>query len=77
MTKDTTDTSQFSQSSQHLRQGPTKLQKDLKKIRIGHRSEHHVEQGALMSPNPSGLFEVLVVGCVCLLCSLNLLIHSN
>jgi len=30
-----------------------------------------------MSPNPSGLSEDPVVGCVCVLCSLNLLIHSK
>ena len=39
--KDTTNTSQLSQSSQHPIQGPTKLQKDLSKRRTEHRSEHH------------------------------------
>jgi len=36
-----------------------------------------VEHGALMSPNPSALLEYLVVGCVCVLCSLIFLIHSK
>ena len=42
MTKDTTDTSHFDQSSQHTRQGPTKYQKDLRRRRIGHRLEHQM-----------------------------------
>ena len=40
MTRNTTKTSQLSQSSQHPRQGPTKLQKDLSKRRTRHRPEH-------------------------------------
>ena len=42
MTKDTTDTSQLSQSSQHPRQDPTKLQKDLSRRRTRHRPEHQM-----------------------------------
>jgi len=42
MTKETTNTSQLSQSSQHPRQGPTKLQKDLSRRRTGHRPEHQM-----------------------------------
>ena len=40
MTKDTSDTSHFDQSSQHTREDPTKYWKDLSRRRIGHRSEH-------------------------------------
>jgi len=42
ITKDTTDTSQLSQSSQHRRQGPTKFQKDLSRRRTRHRLEDHM-----------------------------------
>jgi len=42
MTKDTTNTSQLSQSPKHPRQGLTKLQKDLSKRRTEHRLEHHM-----------------------------------
>jgi len=42
ITKETTDISQLSQSSQHPRQGPTKLQKDLNRRRTRHRPEHHM-----------------------------------
>jgi len=40
--KDTTNTSQLSQSSQHPQQGPTELQNDLSKRRTGHRTEHQM-----------------------------------
>ena len=42
ITKDKTDTSQLSQSYQHPRQGPTKLQKDLNRRRTGYRPEHQM-----------------------------------
>jgi len=42
MTKNTTDTSQLSQSSQHPRQGPTKLHNDLSRRRTGPRLQHHI-----------------------------------
>ena len=42
ITKYTTDTSQLSQSSQHPRQGPTKLQKGLSRRRTGHVSEYQM-----------------------------------
>jgi len=40
ITKDTTDTSQLSQSSQRPKQDPTKLQKDLHRRRTGHRASN-------------------------------------
>jgi len=42
MTKDTTNTSQLGQSSQHPRQGPTKHQNDPNRRRNGHKTEHQM-----------------------------------
>jgi len=36
-----------------------------------------VEQGALMSSNPSRLLEDPIAGLVCVLCSLNLIMNSK
>jgi len=42
ITNDTIDTSQLSQSSQHPRQCPTKLQKNLSRRRTGLKPEHQM-----------------------------------
>jgi len=41
-----------------------------------HNKERVVEQDALMSPNPRGKLEDLVVGCVCVLSSCLKLVNS-
>jgi len=42
MTKDTMNTSQLGNSSQHTRQCPTKHQKDIRRRISGHRPEHQM-----------------------------------
>jgi len=53
-----------------------KVLADLRVNILGLRNHDIVEQDALMSPNPGGKHEDLVVGCVCVLSSCLKLVNS-